>query len=107
MVYKFEKFPENLYAIEVGDKIYGLLVDTAVPHLAEGHTPSVHVSLLNENGNMVCNVVYPFSFIHKSFREGSDAAETMLAELAAEAKQVANVDLFETFKEIRKHMKRN
>ncbi len=104
MIYDFGRVLGNLYAIEADGKIYGLKLEIAIVHLEEGKALS-YVYLLDENEKVICKVPKPFASLVKFSREGFDIVENMLDELAEEAKKMINVDLFDTFREIRKDIK--
>lgn len=104
MIYDFGRVTGSLYAIQAGGKILALKLEIAVVHLEEGKALS-YVYLLDENEKIICKVPKPFASLIKFSRKRFDIVENMLDELAEEAKKTIGVDLFDTFKEIRKDIK--
>ncbi len=104
MLYDFERFLGDLYAIQVEDKVYGVVSKITFANIEHGQAIS-YIYLLDEKENVVCKVGKPFGGVLKAFREGIDVVDNMLGQLASEAKKITKIDFVNTFKAIRQDMK--
>ena len=105
MIYPFDKLMGNLYAIDVDGKVYRLLMEMSVGHIAEDGRVLSEVYLLDYEEKIICGASMSFGEAFKSFKAGADPLEGMLLMLADEASKNVNIDLLETFKAIRKDIK--
>lgn len=106
MLYDFERLFCNLYAIQVEDKVYGVVSEITIANIERGQ-PLSYIYLLDEKENIICKVGNPFGDVLKAFREGIDIVDHMLTQLASEANEITRIDFLNTFKAIRQDMKQS
>ena len=107
MIYPFDKLMNNLFAIEINGRVYGLLMEMSVAHITEQGKVLSEVYLLDEDEIIISRASMSFSETFKSFKAGGDPLENLLVMLADKASKTLNVNLQDTFKEIKKELKEN